>query len=173
MADDWILVDAPAQSIFSVLADPSQYEVFVVGNSQIRRFDPRWPQPGTRFHHLLGVKPLVVAGSSLSLATDYETYLVLETGMGILGATLTTFYLMETPDGTKLEVREEPWSGLVARFWSKAVDIALDRRNRLLLRRLKRLSEEQFTRERSVLPGPGSGEGGDPADQGTPAEPMA
>lgn len=165
MADDTTFVDAPPHCVYAVLADPGRYGLFVVGTSQIRRFHPRWPRPGTRFHHLLGVKPIVLAGSTASLATDYLTYLVLDTGLGIFGATLTTFYLVATPEGTRLEVREEPWRGAVTCLWSKAVDPALELRNRLLLKRLSELAERQFQLERSVLPAEGSSHRGDATGQ--------
>lgn len=161
MADDSILVDAPMSSVFAVLADPRRYEQFVVGNSGIRHFDPDWPEDGSEFAHTLGVKPMVIHDTSTCLATDNHSFLVLLTRMGWLGATITTFVLHADPGGTELEIREEPLWGLVSRVWSKVTDMVLDWRNRRLLARFTRLAEEQFARERSVLPAGGQS----PAEQ--------
>jgi hypothetical protein len=152
MADDSTLVDAPRSSVFTVLADPPRYEQFVVGNSAVRRFDPRWPEDGSVFHHSLGIRPFLIKDVATSLGTDNATYLVLLTRMGFLGATITTFRLLTRPGGTEVEIREEPMWGMAAWMWTKLVDLVLAWRNRRLLARLKRLAEEQFARERSVLP---------------------
>lgn len=152
MAEDRTIVDTPSSAVFAVLADPRRYEQFVVGNSAIRSFDPHWPEEGSEFQHSLGVKPLVIQDSSTALATDRQTYLVMLTRMGFLGATITSFRLSSRPAGTEVEIREEPVWGMVVWMWSKMVDQMLAWRNRRLLVRLRKLAEEQFARERSVLP---------------------
>ena len=134
---------APIETVFSLLADPSRYEEFVVGNSTIRRFDPEWPKEGTTFHHSLGVKPFIVKDESISLATDHATYLVMETRMSVLGASITAFELSSTGEGTKIEIFEEAIRGPFAWLWSRPVDALLDWRNKRLLERLTRLAEEE------------------------------
>lgn len=141
MAVTTITIAAPPSEIFRILSDPDRYEEFVVGNSTIRRFDPDWPEEGSEFHHTLGIKPLVVMGKTVALTTDHATLLALDTGMGPLGATITIFKLFPTEEGTRVQIREEPIRGIVAWFWNKPIDVILDRRNRWLLRRLKRLAE--------------------------------
>lgn len=152
MAVTSITVDAPPSSVFAVLANPQRYETFVVGNSNIRRFDPRWPEEGSEFQHTLGFKPLVVMGKTVSLSTDHSTHLAMDTGMGVLGATITVFKLFPTEEGTRVDLKEEPIRGTVAWFWNKPVDMVLDWRNRWLLKRLKNIAEEQFARQRATLP---------------------
>lgn len=160
MADDSTVVDAPMSSIFAVLSDPPRYERFVVGNARVRRFHPRWPEEGTEFAHTLGVRPFVMHDRSTSLATDHRSYLVLLTRMSYMGATLTSFALTSSDRGTLVEIREEPLWGPVDWLWSKAVDKMLAWRNAHLLRRLRAVTEEQFERERSVLPSGGETEAG-------------
>lgn len=155
MADDRAVYDTPMSSIFAVLADPPRYERFVVGNARVRRFDPRWPAEESEFAHTLGIRPLVLHDTTTSLATDYRTYLVLLTRMSFMGATLTSFVLHPRETGTLLEIREEPLWGPVSWIWSKLVDEVLASRNRRLLVRLSDVAEEQFARERSVLPAGG------------------
>lgn len=152
MADDRAVYDTPMSSVFAVLADPPRYERFVVGNARVRRFDPRWPAEGSEFAHSLGIRPLVMHDTTTSLATDHRTYLVLLTRMSLMGATLTSFFLQPRESGTLLEIREEALWGPVSWIWSKLVDEVLAWRNRRLLVRLSDVAEEQFARERSVLP---------------------
>ncbi|MFO7292272.1 MAG: SRPBCC family protein [Actinomycetes bacterium] len=134
---------APIETVFALLADPARYEEFVVGNSTIRSFDPDWPSEGATFHHSLGIKPFVVKDKSISLATDHATYLVMETRMSVLGASITAFELSPTGAGTKIEIFEEAISGPFAWLWSRPVDALLDWRNRRLLERLCRLAEKE------------------------------
>lgn len=161
MADDRAVFDTPASSVFAVLADPPRYERFVVGNSGVRRFDPLWPEEGSEFAHTLGIRPLVMHDTTTSLATDHRTYLVLLTRMSLMGATITSFVLQPRESGTLMEIREEPMWGPVSWLWSKLVDQILAWRNRRLLVRLSDVAEEQFARERSVLPAGGEA----PAEQ--------
>lgn len=155
MADDRAVFDTPMSSVFAVLADPPRYERFVLGNAGVRRFDPGWPEEGSEFAHTLGIRPLVMHDTTTSLATDHRTYLVLLTRMSLMGATITSFVLQPRESGTLMEIREEPMWGPVSWLWSKLVDQVLAWRNRRLLIRLSDVAEEQFARERSVLP-PGS-----------------
>ena len=134
---------APIETVFALLANPKRYEEFVVGNSTIRRFDPAWPDEGMRFHHSLGVKPFVVKDESISLATDHATYLVMETRMSVLGASITAFELTPTGAGTEIEIFEEAIRGPFAWLWSRPVEALLDWRNRRLLERLTGLAEAE------------------------------
>lgn len=134
---------APIEAVFGLLAHPKRYEQFVVGNSTIRRFDPVWPAEGTTFHHTLGVKPFVIKDKTISLATDHATYLVMETRMSVLGASITSFQLTPVANGTQIDLYEEAIRGPFAWLWSRPVDALLRGRNRRLLDRLTRLAEDE------------------------------
>jgi len=57
-------VDAPADAVWSVLADGWLYANWVVGASRVRAVDDGWPAPGSRLHHSFGVWPAVIDDTS-------------------------------------------------------------------------------------------------------------
>src|SRR5215207_3487776 len=70
---------APVERVFEVVSDPRTYPEWLVGAREIRSVDEDWPQPGSRFHHRVGlVGPLTVADSSEVLEVDPPASLVLE-----------------------------------------------------------------------------------------------
>ena len=54
------IVNAPADVVWSVLADGWLYASWVVGASRIREVDLGWPSVGSRVHHSFGIWPLVI-----------------------------------------------------------------------------------------------------------------
>lgn len=53
-----LLIKAPADRVFGVLANPWSYARWVVGSDKVRGADPDWPAPGSQFEHSVGVWPL-------------------------------------------------------------------------------------------------------------------
>lgn len=143
MARNEITVDAPAETVYAVLADPRRYADFVVGSRRVRRFDPRWPEPGTAIHHSLGFEPLVLRDSTVSLEDDPPRRLVVEARMRPLAITPTAFDLAPDGAGTRVVAEEHPTSGLLSWAWNPALDGVLRLRNAVMLRRLKRLAEDR------------------------------
>lgn len=58
------VVNAPADVVWSVLADGWLYASWVVGASRIREVDRSWPDVGSRVHHSFGIWPLVIDDTS-------------------------------------------------------------------------------------------------------------
>ncbi|MGV1009976.1 MAG: SRPBCC family protein [Dermatophilaceae bacterium] len=54
-------VDAPVGAVWAVLSDGWTYASWVVGTSRITEVDPQWPQPGSRFHHSVGIWPALLS----------------------------------------------------------------------------------------------------------------
>ena len=67
------LISAPRDAVASVLADPRTYDGVVVGSKRIRWFDARWPEPGTRFHHSIGLGLLHIRDDTRSWPTSCPT----------------------------------------------------------------------------------------------------
>ena len=62
---------APIERVFAVVSDPTTYPDWLVGAREIRSVDDDWPQPGSLFHHRVGlVGPLTVADSPEVLEVD-------------------------------------------------------------------------------------------------------
>src|SRR6188472_2881403 len=70
---------APIERVFEVISDPRTYPDWLVGAREIRSVDEDWPQPGSRFHHRVGlVGPLTIPDSTSSVEVEPPTRLVLE-----------------------------------------------------------------------------------------------
>jgi uncharacterized protein YndB with AHSA1/START domain len=152
MATHVITVDAPVERAFVTLEDPRSLAHFVVGNRNVRRFDPRWPVVGTKVDHSIGVGPLVIRDQSVVVAAEPPRRLVLDAKIRPFGTFRVAFHLSpEGPDGrrTKLRIDESPVAGAVARKPLAAVSEGVLRiRNREMARRLRRLVEEREERWR-------------------------
>src|ERR671933_2013316 len=97
MSVNEIEVGAPPEVVWGLLAEPPSYEEWVVGNKEIRRHDPRWPAPGTEFHHTVGLGPLAVKDKTVALAADTGRRLVMNVRVLPVGHGVVTFEV--EPDG--------------------------------------------------------------------------
>jgi hypothetical protein len=150
MACNTALVGAPPQVVFSVLADPPSYAKFVVGTKRIRRFDPRWPDPGSAFHHTLGLGPFILRDLTTVAELDEPRVMVLRAQMRPFAVNRVAFRLTPGEEGTEVEVEEHPIEGLAAAMWNPAMDRLMWLRNQEMLRRLKRLAERRRARQLEV-----------------------
>lgn len=111
-------IPQPPAAVFAALADPETYPHWLIGARDIRSVDEDWPQPGSRFHHRVGlVGPLKVADSTKVLAIDEPHQLSVEVRARPFGRGRATFTLVEAAaDGgdpaTKLEIDEVPLGAL-------------------------------------------------------------
>lgn len=107
-------IPKPIGSVFEVLADPRTYPHWLIGARDIRSVETNWPEPGSRFHHRVGlIGPLKVADSTKVLDIDEPRMLSLEVRARPVGRGRATFNLRETTaDGgepaTDLEIDEVP-----------------------------------------------------------------
>ena len=144
MAVNTVTVEASPDIVFSVLADPPSYASFVVGTKRIRRFDARFPDVGSEFHHTLGVGPVpVVWDLSRVEEVDDGRRLVLRAQMRPLAVNLVAFTLRPVDAGTEVEVEEYPIEGPAALLWNPGFEALVSLRNTEMLRRLKNLSERR------------------------------
>lgn len=134
-------LDAPADAVAMVLADPRTYDGIVVGSRRIRWFDAHWPEPGSRFHHTLGFGPLTVRDQTEVLAEDLPRALRLLVHVGPFGRAEVVFRLTPQGDRTQVQLTETPTSGVLALSWSPPA-MALTRwRNGRVLSRLEGLAQ--------------------------------
>lgn len=141
MSRSTITVDAPAKTVYAVLADPPSYEIWVVGNKSIRGYDKSWPKPGSTFHHKVGFGLLATKDRTVALEAEPSRHLVMEVrALPYIRATVS--FDLE-PDGRRTRVtmeelpRGNPWETV----WNPVFDLAVGVRNAETLRRLKRLAE--------------------------------
>jgi uncharacterized protein YndB with AHSA1/START domain len=101
-------IPAAPEAVWRVLADPSSYGHWVVGSKRIRDADPAWPEPGSRFHHTVGVGPLSLDDHTESLASDPPRRLVLRAKARPLGLAKVEIELEPQDGGTCVTLRENP-----------------------------------------------------------------
>jgi short-subunit dehydrogenase len=135
-------VAAPADAVWSVLADGWLYANWVVGTARVRAVDDGWPSVGTQIHHSVGVWPLLLDDSTSALESDAPQRLVLEARGWPLGKAHVTVEVR--PDGPRscvVSIREDAVAGpgtLVPKPVRQAMIVP---RNREALRRLALLAE--------------------------------
>jgi len=134
---------ATRQQVWEVVADGWTYSQWVVGNTRMRAVDPRWPAPGSRIHHTIGVWPLVLNDETeVESSTPPEELILLAKGRPLGGARIV-LRLFDIQDGCRIEMAEVPVGGplnLVPRRLSLA---AATPRNRECLARLAALAERR------------------------------
>lgn len=125
-------------AVFAVLADPRTYGYVVVGSRTIRRFDPAWPEVGSRFHHSLGFGVTLVRDHTDVTESLRDERLAMHTFMRPWGVNEVVFQITPRDGGALIEMSERAIAGPAAApvvrriaegvFWT---------RNRLVLRRLR------------------------------------
>ena len=127
-----------------MLADGWRYADWVVGAKRVRAVDDRWPEPGSRFHHEVGVGPLSIRDSSKLLAIEPPRQVVLEVRAWPAGKARVTITISPKEGGSEVLIEEVPTGGP-----AKAIDS-------WPLRRLTMLRNvESLKRLRRAVDGPG------------------
>jgi len=144
--------NAPASTVWAVLADGWLYANWVVGASRVREVDLSWPGVGSRIHHSFGVWPAVINDETVVLESVPDRRLVLEAKGWPLGEARVELRIEQAGDNAcDLSVVEDAVKGpgvLVPRAARQPL-IAI--RNREALRRLSLIAEG---RQREMLSGP-------------------
>lgn len=139
MARNCTVVSATPEEVFAVLADPSYYPRWVVGAKEIRGVEGRWPEPGSTFHHSIGLGPLTLADSTESVEVEPPLRLVLEARGRPLGRARVELTLRPVDGGTEVTMDERASSPPLARLLNPVLDPFVHARNTESLRRLRNL----------------------------------
>jgi NAD(P)-dependent dehydrogenase (short-subunit alcohol dehydrogenase family) len=135
-------VAAPADVVWSVLADGWSYANWVVGTARVRTVDEGWPSPGHRIHHSVGMWPLLLDDTTAVLESHEPTKLVLEARGWPLGKAHVTVDVHSTgPWSCRVTIREDAVAGPGALVPRAARQALIVPRNREALRRLAGLAE--------------------------------
>ena len=146
-------IDLPVAEVFDALVTPQTYPHWLVGAQEIRAVDDDWPQPGSAFHHRVGIAgPLTVADLSKVIEVDAPRLLSLEVRARPLGRGRATFRLRRVDgpgaEATEIELDEVPL-GLLAPA-TPLLDPLTERRNR---RSLDQLADFLLTGHAHRTPG--------------------
>jgi uncharacterized protein YndB with AHSA1/START domain len=149
MSRNTIIVDAPPQTVWDVLADPTSYEIWVVGNKSVRGYDKSWPAPGSEFHHKVGFGVLATKDRTRAVEADPPRRLVMLVRALPFIRARVTFTLQPEGSGTRVTMEERPEGGPWEQLWNPVLEKLTELRNAETLRRLKRLAE---VRAGAILP---------------------
>jgi uncharacterized protein YndB with AHSA1/START domain len=108
MAANERFMPVPPEAVWDALADPGGYGYWVVGSSEIRDADANWPEPGSRFHHTVGVGPLKVSDHTAVLEAHRPTLLRLRAKARPLGTAKVTMEMTPQDGGTRVRMVEDP-----------------------------------------------------------------
>lgn len=141
MARCELVIGAPPESVWRVLADPPRYPEWVVGARAIRTWDADWPHPGSRFYHRVGIGPLALADHTEAVETEPPRRLLLRAKARPLGAARVELVMDPHPAGTLVTMVEDPDVPLARILVPAPVHAMLRVRNGESLRRLRALAE--------------------------------
>lgn len=138
-AENEIEIAAPPERVWQVLANPENFDDWVVGAKDVRDADESWPAVGSKLHHSTGIGPLTIDDETQVEISESPTRLVLLAKVGAAGQFRVTLELRPTPAGTQLWMHEEPVEGFADHV--PGTDSAIHVRNGISLERLKELAE--------------------------------
>lgn len=128
----------PPNAVHALLADGWRYAEWVVGAKRVRAVDPTWPEPGSQFHHTLGVGPLTLNDSTEMLAYAPAGPVVLKARGWPTGSAKVTITAEALPEGgSEVTMDEEPIEGPALRLRNPVLDGLIHLRNIESLRRME------------------------------------
>ncbi|GAC1316611.1 MAG: SRPBCC family protein [Acidimicrobiales bacterium] len=136
MARNASMIPVPPEQVFAVLADPFRYHEWVVGAKEVRGVDGDWPEPGSVFHHSLGMGPLTLQDNTECLEVDAPRRIVLEARARPLGRARIEIRLVAVPEGTRVTMDEVVVSPPLMKLAGPLMDPLMHLRNVEALRRL-------------------------------------
>lgn len=149
MSVNEIVIEAPPQDVFAVLADPDLYAEWVVGAHESRTTDPRWPEPGAVFHHEQGIAPLTITDTTSVVSVDPPRRIVLEARARPLVVALIDMTIEDDASGSLVRMEERVVGGVMRSLPRRLVDRLLHHRNEESLRRLRKMVLRRQAPERA------------------------
>lgn len=148
MATTEIDINAPATAVYDSLIDAWTYEVWVKGAKNIRAVDASWPAPGSRFHHSVGIGPLMTRDETRLVSAEPNRLVELNMQLWPVGEGIVRLELAETASGTHLTMHEEFIKGPAAWADNSLQQVALKLRNDWSLDKLKDIVEQRHRMKR-------------------------
>ena len=138
-----IVIDASPDAVYQVLCDAHCYPRWVVGARRIRDVDGNFPEPGSRFHHAVGIGPLELRDHTEVIETEPGRRVVLRARARPATVASIDLRLEPSGDGTTVVMFEEAERGPARMLPQPVRDFLLVLRNSWSLARLKRLVERR------------------------------
>jgi uncharacterized protein YndB with AHSA1/START domain len=132
-----IVIEAPPADVFAVLLDPYTYPEWLVGARRIRSVDDNWAEPGSAFHHVVGVGPIKIADSTRVVTCSAPSQLELDARARPIGRARVRFSLQQIADDrTEVALEETPTSPIL-RSMTPLLESGIAVRNDASLKRLR------------------------------------
>lgn len=139
MAYNCVEIEAPPAAVFAMLIDPCSYPQWLIGAHEIRSVDADWPQPGSHFHHRVGVGPFTLRDSTKVLDLTPGERLRLAVRARPLISAVATFTVIGDERRTVVTLEEEPSQRLIGNLVRPVMDPFTHVRNQRSLRKLAEL----------------------------------
>jgi uncharacterized protein YndB with AHSA1/START domain len=131
--------DAPATDVSAILLDPASYPNWLIGAESVNAIDPSWPEPGSRFHHRVGIGPLTISDHTEALAVEPGSLLRLRVRARPFIAGVVTFRVIGDGHRCVVTMEEEPDRRAIGNLVRPVMDPVTHMRNHRSLRRLAEL----------------------------------
>ena len=138
--------DAAPEDVFAVLIEPRTYPDWLIGAAKIRDVDANFPSPGSKFHHVVGVRPFAIPDHSEVLDVEPDRSLTLLVKARPLFSGVVIFEITGDEDGCVLTCTEEPTFPVLKDLMRPLVDPLIHARNTKSLRSMETLVEIQKKR---------------------------
>src|SRR5690348_7400368 len=93
-------------AVWAVLGNPLAYPRWVLGISEVRRFDDDWPRPGASFEYEYRWGPLKLSGRATVLAAHPPGHLRIRWRRGLISESIVELTAHRTGDMTTLRMSE-------------------------------------------------------------------
>ena len=128
--------DAATADVFAILLDPACYADWLIGAKSVRDIDASWPEPGSRFHHRVGMGKLAIRDCTEVLTVEPESILRLRVRARPLIAGVVTFRIIGDRERCVVMMEEEPARRVIGNLVRPIMDPFTHVRNHRSLRRL-------------------------------------
>jgi uncharacterized protein YndB with AHSA1/START domain len=132
-----IVIEAPPDAVFDVLADGRLYAEWVVGAHSSAPVDPTWPEPGATLVHRSGIPPLTLQDTTSVLACERPGRMSLEARVRPLVVARVELTIQPHVDGSRVSMEERVVGGIARRAPDWVNHAAFRRRNTATLARLR------------------------------------
>ncbi|MGW7638199.1 SRPBCC family protein [Streptomyces decoyicus] len=136
------LIERSPEELWTVLADGSRYQDWVVGTADSRPVAGNWPEVGSMIEYTVRMGPWELCGHTVVRRSDPPRELELEVDSGRLGTARVAIEVRRWGQDSLVIVDEHPLRGPGGRLHNAGLDVLLQLRHRSMLSRLADVAEE-------------------------------
>lgn len=149
MASTSITIDTPASAVYASLLDAWTYEIWVGGTKTVRDVEATWPAVGSRFHHSIGVGPLMTRDTTKLLRAETDKLVELNVQLWPAGEGVVRLELEEIAGATRVTMHEDFIKGPLAWGDNKLQQLLVKVRNDWSLDKLRNVVEQRHHQAQS------------------------